>query len=89
MQNTDKRIAALEAKVVTTDEFTIIRRIVRPGQLDAATNRLTDKAGTIWARETGETEDAFIERARRETVAAPSGVKSLIAKNLETCDAKH
>ena len=87
MQNTDKRIAALESIVVTTGDITIIRRIVSPGQLEAETNRFIDKAEKVWTRWIGETESAFTERATCETAPEISGVKSLIGKNVEICHA--
>lgn len=77
MQNLEKRIAALEAANPTAADFTIIRRIVSPGQLDAEIYRLRDDDGNEWKRQTGETEQALIDRASFEVRRNSWGVASL------------
>ncbi len=77
MQNLEKRITALEAANPTYNALTIIRRVVAPGQLDAEITRLRDGDGNHWMRQTGETEQALIDRASFEVRRNPWGVASL------------
>ncbi|MBK7050719.1 MAG: hypothetical protein IPH54_08005 [Rhodoferax sp.] len=48
-----------------------------PGQLDAELTRLRDGDGNHWMRQTGETEQALIDRASFEVRRNPWGVASL------------
>ena len=50
------RITALKATNMAADQFTIIRRMVSPGQLDAEIYTLRGNDGNFWARQLGETE---------------------------------
>lgn len=83
MQNLEKRIAALETVNVPPEELTIFRRIVEPGRMDAEMHHISDDDGKQWPRQTGETENAFIDRAERETRANENGLKCLLGKPLD------
>jgi hypothetical protein len=89
MQNLEKRIAALEKAMPTTEGLTIVRTIVSPGHLDAEIDHIRDDYGNEWTRRPEETEDAFTERATAETTANAYGVKSLVASNSELHHAGH
>lgn len=89
MHNLEKRIAALEVARVPTDEITIIRRLVRPGHVDAEIQRLTDEAGLIWERTPGETEQALMDRATLETKPNAWAVRSLTGDTAEVPHAEH
>ena len=56
MQRLEKKIAALDATSTPADDFTIIRRVVSPGHLDAEIRRLRGDDGKLWTRQPGETE---------------------------------
>lgn len=83
MQNLEKRIAALETVNAPPEPLTIFRRIVVPGRLSAEMHRIRDDDGKQWTREPGETEDAFMDRAERETQANAYGVKCLLGEPLD------
>lgn len=83
MLNLEKRIAALEVTTAPADDFTIIRRFVSPGHLDAEMHRLRDDDGKLWTRQTGETEQSLIDRASLEVKRSPWGVASLTADFVE------
>lgn len=83
MQNLERRISALESATTPTDIFTIICRMVAPGHLDAEIDHMSDDHGNEWTRQPGETEAAFTDRAERETLPNPWGVKSLMGLTLE------
>jgi len=89
MQNLEKRIAALEATTAPANDFTIIRRFVSPGHLDAEIYRLRDDNGKLWTRQNGETEQELIDRASREVKRTPWGVACLITDDLELTHADH
>ena len=51
---------------MAADQFTIIRRMVSPGQLDAESYALRGDDGNFWARQLGETEQEWMtEQASR------------------------
>lgn len=83
MPNLENRIAALERVTCPNSAITIIRRIVTPGHLDAEVDQIRDHEGNEWARQLGESEDEFIERAESETMPNEWGCKSLVARRLE------
>ena len=89
MQRLEKRIAALEATSAPADDFTIIRRVVSPGHLDAEIHRLRDDDGKLWTRQPGETEQELIDRATLEVKRSPWGVASLAADSVKVPDAEH
>ena len=89
MQNLEKRIAALEATSAPADDFTIIRRVVSPGHLDAEIHRLRDDDGKLWTRQPGETEQALIDRASLEVKRTPWGIASLTGDDAEVPHAEH
>ena len=89
MQNLEKRIAALEATSAPADDFTIIRRVVSPGHLDAEIHRLRDDDGNLWTRQPGETEQALIDRASLEVKRTPWGIASLTGDDVEVTHAEH
>ena len=89
MLNLEKRIAALEAKTAPADDLTIIRRFVSPGHLDAEIIRLRDDEGTLWTRQTGESEQELIDRASLEVKRSPWGIASLTADDVDVCRADH
>ena len=89
MQRLEKRIAALEATSAPADEFTIIRRLVSPGHLDAEIHRLRDDDGKTWTRQPGEPEQALINRASLEVKRTPWGIASLTADRVEVPHAEH
>ena len=66
MSNLEKRIAALEATTATNDDMTIIRRYVSPGNVDGELCSLRDDVGTLWTRQSDESEQELIDRATRE-----------------------
>lgn len=82
MQSLEKRIAALEATNVPTDDMTIIRRMVRPGHVDAEIYRLSDDDGKQWMRQPGETEQELIDRASLEVKRNPWGVACLTGEDV-------
>ena len=59
-------------------ELTIIRRIVRTGELDAKVCAIRDGAATVWTRREGEFVGELLERATREADRTASGVARLI-----------
>ena len=77
MSNLEKRIAALEATTATTDDMTIIRRYVSPGHVDSEVYSLRDDAGTLWTRQSDESEQELIDRATREVKRNPRGFACL------------
>lgn len=83
MQTFERRIAALEQANPPADDFTIIRRIVSPGHLDAEIYSLRADDGTLWTRQPGETEQGLIDRASKEVKRTPWGVASLVAEDAE------
>lgn len=83
MQSLENRIAALETANPPADGFTIIRRIVSPGHLDAEIHRLRDDDGKLWTRLPGETEQELIDRASLEAKRSPWGVARLIGDDAE------
>ena len=89
MLNLEKRIAALEATTAPADEITIIRKFVSPGHLDAEIYRLRDGDGTLWTRQTGESEQELIDRASKEVQRSPWGVASLAADEMKAPHADH
>lgn len=89
MQNIERRIAALEAINAPAGEFTIIRRFVQPGHLDAELYRLRDDDGKLWTRKPGETEQELIDRATLEVKRNPWGVAILTMDDVEVLHATH
>lgn len=89
MQNLEKRIAALEATTAPTDDMTIIRRMVRPGHLDAEIYRLRGDDGELWERKPGEAERELIDRATLEVKRNPWGIACLTADAVEVPHAEH
>lgn len=89
MQSLEKRIAALETTSAPADDFTIIRRFVSPGHLDAEIHCLRDDNGKLWTRKPGETEQALIDRASLEVKRTPWGIASLTADSVEVPHAEH
>ena len=83
MQNLKCRLAAIEAANPPAVDFTIIRRIVCPGHLDAEITRLRDDDGKLWTRLPGETEQELIDRASLEAKRSPWGVARLIGDDAE------
>ena len=79
MQRLEKRVSTLEGKKKTNDAFTLIRRIVSPGQVNAEIYRLRDDDGRLWTRQTGETEPEFVDRAALEVKRNPLGIARLLA----------
>ena len=66
MHNIERRLAAMAATNMPADQFTIIRRMVSPGQLDAESYALRGDDGNFWARQLGETEQEWMtEQASR------------------------
>jgi hypothetical protein len=62
MQAIEKRIAALEQASRVRDRITVVWR-VRTDQPDAEIHRITADDGEVWARQPGESEAAFEDRA--------------------------
>ena len=89
MQNLEKRITALEVTSAPTDVMTIIRRLVRPGHLDAEICRLRDDGNGLWERKPGETERELIDRASLEVKRNPFGIACLTADAGEVPHAQH
>ena len=89
MQRLEKRIAALEATSAPADDFTIIRRVVSPGHLDAEIHRLRDDEGKTWTRQPGETEQELIDRASLEVKRTPWGIANLTGDETEVPHAEH
>ena len=83
MPSLEKRIAALETTSAPADDMTIIRRFVSPGHPDAEIHRLRDDDGKAWMRQSGETEQALIDRASLEVKRTPWGIASLTADDAE------
>lgn len=83
MQTLEKRITALEQANPPAAEMTIIRRIVSPGHLDAEIDHIRDHDGNEWSRQSGESEDAFTDRAIGEVKRSPQSIPRLIADTLE------
>lgn len=67
------------------DQFTIIRRMVSPGQLDAEIYALRGDDGNFWAGQLGETEQELIDRASIEVKRSPWGVARLITASADEC----
>ena len=63
MPNLERRVCALEKASPTSEEITILRRIVSPGQPDGEIHSLRDGDGKLWTRLPGETEQEQIDRA--------------------------
>lgn len=89
MQSLEKRIAALEATSAPTDDMTIIRRMVRPGHLDAEIYRLRGDDGELWERKPGEAESELIDRATLEVKRNALGIACLTADAVELPHAEH
>ena len=89
MQSLEKRIAALEVTSAPTDDMTIIRRMVRPGHLDAEIYRLRDDEGNVWERRPGEIEQGLIDRASLEVKRNPWGIACLTADAGEVQHVEH
>ena len=89
MLNLEKRIAALEATTMLSNDMTIIRRFVRPGHLDVEIHRLRGDDGEEWTRQPGEIEQALIDRASLEVKRTPWGIASLTADDVEVPHAEH
>ena len=89
MQSLEKRIAGLEVTSAPTEDMTIIRRMVRPGHLDAEICRLRDDEGNVWERKPGETEQGLIDRASLEVKRNPWGIACLTAVAGEVPHAEH
>ena len=83
MQSLDKRITALETVNAPSEPLSIFRRIVVPGQLNAEMHHISDDDRKQWTRVPGETENTFMDRAVRETMANVNAVKWLIGNPLE------
>lgn len=79
MQKLEKRIAALETTSAPVNNMTIIRRFVSPGGSDGEIYRLRDSNGTLWKRNSSETEQELIGRASSEVRRNAMGLASLIA----------
>ena len=79
------RIIALAATNMPADQFTIIRRMVSPDQLDAEIYALRGDDGNFWARQLGETEQELIDRASIEVKRSPWGVARLITATADEC----
>lgn len=86
MKRLEQRIEALERIEKTTDEVTIIRRFISPGNLNPPTNSIHGPDGQLWERQPGESEEELIERAKREAKRNQWGVAVLTAD--EQCHAK-
>ena len=67
------------------DQFTIIRRMVSPGQLDAEIYALRGDDSNFWARQLGGTEQELIYRASIEEKRSPWGVARLITASADEC----
>lgn len=81
MQSLERRIAELE-KVGSTGDgpMTIIIRPMTPGNLEVEIQELHDSKGCQqWKRQTGETEQEFIDRASREVTRNGPGCALLMA----------
>ena len=85
MHNIERRLAAMAATNMPADQFTIIRRMVSPGQLDAEIYALRGDDGNFWARQLGETEQELIDRASIEVKRSPWGVARLITASADEC----
>ena len=77
MQSLERRIAALEQKIVPAEKFTLIRRIVWVGQQAAEIQQLRDEQGTSWIRQQRESEQDFVERVKVEAWRSEWGVMVL------------
>lgn len=60
------------------EPLTIVRKIVRPGHVGEELTRLQDHRGNKWLRDSGETEDQFIERAHSLAGGNRHGVATLL-----------
>ena len=89
MKSLETRIAALERVTCTTDDLTIIRRVVTPGEPVGEITRLRDDDGTTWTRQTGESEQELIDRASLEVKRTAWGVASLTADDAKVPHAGH
>ena len=67
------------------DQFTIIRRMVSPGQLDAEIYALRGDDGNFWARQLGATEQELVDRASIEVKRSQWGVARLITASADEC----
>ena len=81
MQSLERRIAELEKAGLTNDGVTtIVVRWMTCGELDAEIYQLHDSKGSQqWQRQSGETEQEFIDRASREAKRNGPGCNLLIA----------
>jgi hypothetical protein len=77
MPSLETRIAALEVETTPAEPLTIIRSFVSPGQPPTELQGLQDNKGNKWQRQTGETEQAVIDRASLECARNAGGVASL------------
>ena len=79
MQALEKRLSALEKTAVPDNRVTaVIRRIVRPGGLDAHAQFITAPGGQRWDRQDGETSEHLEERALREVVRNAAGFATIV-----------
>lgn len=77
----ERRIAALEGESAPARISCIVRRIVDPGRQPGEVHQLRSYGGVTWARATGETEAAFVERAAGDQRAAnPKAIPRLIGE---------
>ncbi len=79
MQRLEKRLSALEAARPVLGELTIIRRIIRPGELDAKVCAIGEASGKVWTRQAGEGEEDLLARVEREATRTAAGVARLVA----------
>lgn len=81
MQATEKRIEALE-QASPDDERVIFIHLVGPGEIGKEIQTIASSHYTAerqeWQREPGESEQAFQDRAERETAPSPTGCKVFI-----------
>ncbi|CAM3885199.1 hypothetical protein [Roseateles saccharophilus] len=73
----EQRIAALERSRAAADDIAIVHISRFDDQcrtIEEEAHRIITGAGQSWDRQPGETEDAFIARAKREASAAGIGV---------------
>ncbi len=89
MQNLERRVSDLEKAQPPARGMTIIRRFVSPGHLNAEIDHISDDAGNKWTRQPDETEKAFTDRAKSETLANPWGIKCLSGQTLRQSHAGH
>ena len=67
------------------DQFTIIRRMVSPGQLDAEIYALRGDDGNFWTRQLGGTEQELIDRAGIEVKCSLREAARLITASADEC----